>query len=227
MNDTPRDPMWRRSQVVITGGSGGLAQAIAGAFTHSGHAVNAPGRELLDVTDPDSVAAYFHGREVDLLICAAGLTRDQPLARMDAATWNEVWSVNLRGARTCAREVIPGMRARGTGHIVMISSHSALRPPAGQVAYAAAKAALLGLTHDLATRHGSAGIRVNALLPGFLETPMTATVSPSRRAEVLSAHALGRLNTCEAVARFLRFLHDELPHTSGQVFQLDSRASGC
>ena len=226
MSDTTRDPVRRRAQVVITGGSGALAQAIAAAFTEAAHAVHAPGRKLLDVTDPDSVSAYFHGREVDLLICAAGLTRDQRLERTPAADWDEVWSVNFGGARSCAREVIPGMRARGIGHIVLVSSHSALHPPVGQATYAAAKAALLGLTHDLATRHGSAGIRVNAILPGFLETPMTADVGASRRAEVLAAHVLGRLNTCKAAAGFLRFLHDELPHTSGQVFQLDSRAAG-
>jgi 3-oxoacyl-[acyl-carrier protein] reductase len=115
------------------------------------------------------------------------------------------------------------MKRRKSGHVIFISSNSALHPPAGQAAYAAAKAALLGLVGDLAGPCGDFNIRVNAVLPGFLATRMTESVSNTRRAEVLAAHALGRFNTCERTAAFIRFLHFELPHTSGQVFQLDSR----
>lgn len=226
MSDIDQVPLRRSERVVITGGGGTLAGAMAASFADAGHQVDAPGRDQLDVADPGSISAYFDGRRVDLLVCAAGLTRDQPLARTPVGDWDEIWSVNFAGARGCARAVLPGMLARGVGHIVFVSSHSALHPPAGQAAYAAAKAALLGLTHDLATAHGSAGLRVNAVLPGFLDTRMTTAVSLVRRAEVLSAHALGRFNTCDAVAAFVRFLHDELPHTSGQVFQLDSRTGG-
>jgi 3-oxoacyl-[acyl-carrier protein] reductase len=117
------------------------------------------------------------------------------------------------------------MLARNTGHIIFISSFSALHPPLGQVAYAAAKAALLGYVADLAGRHGRSNIRVNAVLPGFLETRMTETVSARRRSEILAAHALERFNTCREAAGFIRFLHHDLPHTSGQVFQLDSRVN--
>jgi 3-oxoacyl-[acyl-carrier protein] reductase len=115
------------------------------------------------------------------------------------------------------------MELRSAGHIIFISSQSAIHPPPGQAAYAAAKAALLGLATELACRHGPAGIRINTVLPGFLETRMTAPVSAARKAEVLAGHVLGRFNTCEAVGRFIRFLHQDLPHTSGQVFQLDNR----
>ena len=79
------------------------------------------------------------------------------------------------------------------------------------------------LAKSLARELGPAGIRVNTLLPGFLDTPMTAGLSGERREEVRRAHVLGRFNTPEAVASFLVHLHDHLPHTSGQVFQLDSR----
>ena len=114
------------------------------------------------------------------------------------------------------------LRAR-RGHIVFISSFSALHPPAGQAAYAAAKAGLIGLSKSLARELGPAGIRVNAILPGFLDTPMTAGLSAERREQVRRDHALGRFNDPEAVAAFLVHLHNHLPHTSGQVFQLDSR----
>jgi 3-oxoacyl-[acyl-carrier protein] reductase len=115
------------------------------------------------------------------------------------------------------------MRRLGQGHVVFISSHSAIHPPPGQVAYATAKAALLGLTSGLAIELGPEQIRVNAILPGFLETRMTQGVSSLRREQVLSAHTLGRFNTCEAAAAMIAFLHHALPHTSGQMFQLDSR----
>lgn len=212
--------------VVVTGGGGTLARAIATELSAAGCVVESPGRDMLDVADPCSVRSYFADRKPDLVVCAAGLTRDQPIARQSPSDWDEVWSANFRGSQACARACLPGMLARGSGHILLVSSQSAHHPPPGQIAYATSKSALLGLTRDLAMAHGSQGIRVNAILPGFLDTRMTASVGPERRAEVLAEHALGRLNTCDAVARFVRFLHLELPHTSGQVFQLDSRPSG-
>jgi 3-oxoacyl-[acyl-carrier protein] reductase len=115
------------------------------------------------------------------------------------------------------------MLARGCGHVIFVSSFSAVHPPPGLAAYATAKAALLGLTRDLAGRCGSRNIRVNSVLPGFLETRMTHNVTAKRRAAVLAEHVLGTFNTPAAVAGFLHFLHHRLPHTSGQVFQLDSR----
>lgn len=135
-------------------------------------------------------------------------------------------AVNYAGAVACAEAVLPGMVARGRGHLVFISSFAAIQPPVGLAAYATAKAALLGLTRDLAARHGRDGIRVNVVLPGFLETQMTANVTAKRRAEVISEHLLGALNTPQAVAEFIHFLHHRLPHTSGQSFQLDSRLAG-
>ena len=117
------------------------------------------------------------------------------------------------------------MIQQGNGHIVFISSYSALHPPLGQLAYATAKAALLGLTQSLARENGHHGIRVNAVLPGFLETRMTELVSEKRKIEILANHTLGRFNTPVEVAKFIRYLHQDLCHTSGQVFQLDSRIS--
>lgn len=215
-----------RRYAVVTGGSGSLGSAITGILRADGWEVDAPGSAELDVRRVGEVRAYFSGRDPELLVCAAGLVRDAVLARLPEEAWDDVWSVNHAGARDCARAVIPGMVERGAGHVVFISSYSAISPPCGQAAYAAAKAALLGLTKDLACRHGASNVRVNAVLPGFLDTNMTAEISGARRDQVLADHQLGRFNTCEAVARFILNLHDHLPHTSGQVFQLDSRCSG-
>jgi 3-oxoacyl-[acyl-carrier protein] reductase len=209
--------------MVITGGEGALAKAIAAGFHGPEWRISAPSHGELNVADPAAVEAYFHMSEVDLLICAAGMIRDTPLIRMSEADWDDVFDVNYHGGARCARAVMPGMLARGAGHIILISSYSALHPPAGQAAYAAAKAALLGLTKELAYAHGAAGIRINAILPGFIETPMTAGLSKNRLDEIRAAHVLGKFNTVDDVATFIRHLHLHLPNTSGQVFQLDSR----
>ncbi len=211
------------NHLVITGGEGGLGKAIASAFSDADWLIDAPGRSRLDVAKAESIASYFAPRQVDLLVCAAGMIRDKSLGRTSAEDWDEVIAVNYSGAAKCAAAVLPGMIQRNEGHIIFISSHSALHPPMGQIAYATAKAALLGLTTALAKENGQHNIRVNAILPGFLDTPMTAAVSEKRISGILSDHALGRFNTPAAVAKFIRHLHKHLPQTSGQMFQLDSR----
>ena len=210
-------------QVVITGGEGTLARAIAAAFSEAGYPVAAPARTELDVRDGAAIKDYFRQHSTALLVCNAGIARDAPLARLEETAWDEVLAVNLRGAALCAAAVLRNMIRMRAGHIVFLSSYSALHPPAGQAAYAAAKAGLIGLAKSLAKETGPAGIRVNVILPGFVETRMTRGVSEKRREQVKSEHALGRYNTPEAVAAFLLTLHAHLPHTSGQVFQLDSR----
>jgi 3-oxoacyl-[acyl-carrier protein] reductase len=208
---------------VITGGTGSLGQEIVKALHAPDWSIKAPGSQELDMRDEPAIRRYFAEREIDLLVCAAGIISDAPLARLSPATWDETWQVNYRGAATCAAAALPSMIRRKRGHIVFISSYSALHPPVGQAAYATAKAAMLGLVADLARRHGRSNIRINAVLPGFMPTRMTEQVTAKRRAEIQEDHALGRFNTCKATARFIHFLHHQLPHTSGQVFQLDSR----
>ena len=209
--------------MVITGGAGGLGRALAAAFADAGHEVLAPGRDELDVTDAAAVKEYFKGREVELLICNAGVTRDAVLGKLPEKDWDAVMAVNLRGAALCAAAASRGMVRARQGHIVFVSSHSAVHPPAGQAAYAAAKAGLIGLAMSLAKELGPAGVRVNSVLPGFLETRMTEGLSEKRKDQVRKEHVLGRFNTTEAVADFLMTLHERMPHTSGQVFRLDSR----
>jgi 3-oxoacyl-[acyl-carrier protein] reductase len=212
-------------QLVITGGSGGLGSAILTEFSDAIWKITAPPRSELDTSDPTSIQEAFKNQPADLFIYAAGITRDASLARLDENGWDEVMAVNYRGAADCATALLPGMVERGNGHLIFISSYSALHPPAGQAAYAAAKAALLGLVGALARENGCYGIRVNAILPGFLETRMTATVGQKRKSEILTDHVLGRFNTPAAVAKFIRHLHEDLPAVSGQIFQLDSRIS--
>ena len=195
------------------------------SFAAASWEIAAPTHGELDVADAAAIESYFHSRPVDLLICAAGIIRDAALSHLDEFAWDQVLAVNYQGAAACAAAVLPKMIERRSGHVIFISSHSAFHPPRGQAAYATAKAALLGLTASLARRNGHHGVRVNAILPGFLETGMTESISEKRRAEILNGHILGRFNTPTIVARFIRLLAEELTHTSGQVFQLDSRIS--
>ncbi len=210
-------------RVIITGGTGGLGKAITRIFKSAGWEVLALGRKDFDLTDEFAVSAFFSEHECNLLICAAGVIRDQPLIKMDEPTWDEIMEINFTGAMNCALSTIPAMIQKGAGHVVFISSYAANHPTFGQTAYSTAKSAILGFTKDLALRYGSNRIRVNAILPGFMATPMTENVSDKRKQEVLESHVLGEFNTPEVTAEFILFLEERMPHTSGQVFQLDSR----
>lgn len=217
MNSVPR--------VIITGGQGDLAQAIAAVLAADGWEVLAPGREALDVTSADSVRNFFAPLDrIDLLINQAGALHDMPLLRMEAADFSAVLDVHLGGAFRCAQAALRRMTRQRCGHIINIGSFSALSGPAGQANYAAAKAGLVGLTQSLAAEYGARNVRANCVLPGFLDTKMTRHLldDPVRKAEILATHTLGRLNTAEDVARFIAQLH-RMENVSGQVFQLDSR----
>lgn len=212
---------------LITGGQGALASALRAELESQGWRVHAPGRAGMDVTDPAAVTRFIQPLEkLDLLVHSAGLLRDAPLVSTAPADFDTLLHTHLRGAFLTARAALRPMLRQRSGHLLFIGSHSALTGPAGQAGYAAAKAGLIGLSHSLAAEYGPRGIRSNVVLPGFLDTPMTAPLlaRPEKRARILAAHTLGRLNTPEHAARFIAFLHT-LPHTSGQVFHLDSRIS--
>lgn len=214
------------SQVAfITGGEGDLAQAIAAELTQSGLQVMAPGRDELDVTNAASVKAFFAGvTQIDLLVNNAGVCRDGSMTKMSEEDFDHVMDVNLKGAFLVSQAAVKLMARQRQGHIVNIGSYSALSGPSGQANYAAAKAGLIGLTQSMAQEYGARNVRVNCVLPGFLETKMTRHFmeDASRLESLMSHHALGRLNTLQEAARFVAFLHT-MENVSGQVFQLDSR----
>ncbi len=208
---------------IITGGEGDLAGALATILRAEGMEVRAPGRGELDVTDVGSVHSYFAGiHRLDLLINNAGTREDAICAQMTEVQWDAVMASNLRGAFLCAQAASRIMVARRRGHIVNIGSFSARAGTVGQANYAAAKAGLIGLTQSLARELGRRQVRVNCVLPGFLETKFTADVSPAVKERVRGKHQLGIFNTVTDAARFIAFL-DTMPAVSGQVFQLDSR----
>jgi 3-oxoacyl-[acyl-carrier protein] reductase len=184
----------------------------------------------MDVTDSGQVSAGFAcllrvlGR-IDVLVNNAGTAADGPLPKLGEAAWDRVLDTNLKGAFLCSRAAAPAMAAQGEGSIINIASFSGRAGSAGQANYSAAKAGLFGLTSSLAVELGaprSGGIRVNAVLPGFLDTPMTRSLSQRQKRAAVEANALKRLNTTAEAARFVVFLAG-MRNVSGQVFQLDSR----
>ena len=207
--------------ILISGGEGDLARALQKEFPHD--RVHAPGRKDMDVRDEAQVEAYFGRLErLDVLIANAGLTRDGAMLGLTSADFNEVVNTNLRGAFFCARAALKMMVKQRSGHVVLVGSRAARHGTRGQSAYATAKAGLVGLAQTIAKEYGARNIRCNVVLPGFLETRMTAGLSARRREQVRADHALGRFNTAGNAARTIAFLA-RLDHVSGQVFTLDSR----
>lgn len=208
---------------LITGGCGALATALSALLTEAGWLVHAPGREEMDVTSAGAVRARF-GRlsRLDLLVNNAAIRHDVLHLQQEDTERNAVLDTTLRGAFLCSREALRLMEPAGAGHIVNIGSWSGLHGAAGQTAYAAAKAGLAGLTRALAAELGPSGIRVNCVLPGWMETSFTRGVPETATRRALTAHTLGFFNTPQNAARFILHLHSQ-PAISGQVFQTDSR----
>lgn len=208
---------------VITGGHGDLAQGISAALEEASYLVKTPSKIELDVRDATAVADYFASLDrIDLLINNAGITGDGLLARQGPEDWSRVIDTNLKGAHLCSRAAARHMMRMRDGHIINIGSYSAIHPPAGQTAYAAAKAGLIGLTKSTAREFGKRNLRVNCVLPGFLETKMTAPLSGETKAAAKQQHQLGRFNTVTEAAGFICYLASTA-NISGQIFQLDSR----
>jgi NAD(P)-dependent dehydrogenase (short-subunit alcohol dehydrogenase family) len=223
---------------LVAGGSGGIGAAAAGALAAVGARVVAadlPGREVppgaefaaCDLRSPGEIAALVervrrdHER-LDVLVHAAGIARDAVLWKMTDAAWSEVMQVNLESAFHLLRAAIPLMRSGGGGSIVLVASINGERGKFGQANYAASKAGLIALARSAAAEVGRFGVRVNAIAPGWIETPLTASLPAEARARAESESLLGRLGTPEDVARIVVFLATPLSrHVTGQVVRVD------
>jgi 3-oxoacyl-[acyl-carrier protein] reductase len=159
---------------------------------------------------------------LDILVNNAGITRDGLLLRMSIEDWEKVLDVNLKGAFNCCKAACrPMMKARW-GRIVNISSVIGVMGNAGQVNYAASKAGLIGLTKSLAKELAGRGITVNAVAPGFIDTPMTESLGEKVKSELLGRIPLGRLGDPTDVADVVSFLASEgARYMTGQVIHVD------
>ncbi|WP_101067705.1 acetoacetyl-CoA reductase [Roseovarius salinarum] len=146
---------------------------------------------------------------IDVLVNNAGVNRDVMFHEMEDADWDAVIDVDLGGVFNMTRPVMPGMRARGYGRIINISSVNAARGQAGQTNYCAAKAGVEGFTRALARESAGKGITVNAIAPGYADTDMVAQVPDEIMDRIIGQVPMGRLADPGEVGRCVRFLASE------------------
>lgn len=230
---------------LVTGSTRGIGRAIAEAFAQSGARVGVVGRDqqradeaaaaigngakgfAADVSDTASVTKLIDDVEkafgsIDILVNNAGITRDNIVMRLKDEDWDAVQNANLRGAFASIRAVSRGMMKRRSGRIINVASIVGLIGNKGQANYAASKAGLIALTKSVAKELGSRNILINAVAPGFIETEMTARMTPEAREALGKQIALERLGTVEDVAAMVTFLASDLAsYITGQVFVVD------
>jgi 3-oxoacyl-[acyl-carrier protein] reductase len=219
--------------VVVTGGSRGLGRTLATAFGAEGahvvvgyrtHAADAEETALatragggsasvigFDVREVAAVDRAFSAviaerGQIDVLINNAGVSREGLFPMLDEEGWNDVVQTNLLGTVRCCRAAVAGMWRRRAGAIVNVASAAALAASPGLTSYASSKGGVLALTRSLAVELAPKGIRVNAVVPGFLSTGMVTRMDARVVAGKQQGIPLGRLGTAEEVARVVLFL---------------------
>src|SRR6266478_1292109 len=233
---------------VVTGAGRGIGRAIALRFAQAGadvvcvsrtaensekvaSEVRALGRKTwacaVDVADAAAVAAasekiLAEAGRVDILVNNAGITRDGLFMRMSEEDWDVVLDTNLKGAFSFTKAFSRAFLKQRSGRIINITSISGLVGNPGQANYAASKAGLIGFTKSAARELASRGITCNALAPGFIETDMTAVLSPEMRAELLKKIPLNRLGQPEDIAEAALYLAGPgARYVTGQVLTVD------
>jgi len=220
---------------LVTGGTGGIGSEICRQLADAGYRVVAgdlagpadrtraftdamEGRDVgfveLDVTNHDTCRKAIDGivashGAIDVLVNAAGITRDAVLRKMSQEQWDQVMAVNLDSVFTLCRLVVEGMCERGFGRIVNISSVNGQTGQFGQTNYAAAKAGMHGFTMALAREVARKGVTVNSVSPGYIRTAMTAAIPEDVKQQVLAMVPAGRIGEPADVARAVVFLCDD------------------
>jgi 3-oxoacyl-[acyl-carrier protein] reductase len=233
---------------LVTGGSQGIGRETALALAEAGAKVAVAARNeeklralvdaitsgggaalavRMDVADAEQVKTGFKEvlekfRRLDILVNNAAITRDNLAMRMKPDDWEAVLRTNLTGAHLCIQQALPPMMKARAGRIVNISSVVAQSGNAGQANYVAAKAGLIGLTKAIAIEIASRNITVNAVAPGFIETPMTDVLPDKVKEELKTRIPLGRLGLARDVAAAIVFLaSDEAGYITGHVLNVN------
>lgn len=234
---------------LVTGSTRGIGRAIAVTLAHAGARVAVAGRDAekaaavaaelqdaagvevrgyaADIADTAQAAALVDAVEkdfghLDILVNNAGLTRDNLMMRIKDDDWDVVIDANLRGAFATCRAATRGMMKRRWGRIINLASVVGMTGNKGQVNYAASKAGLIGMTKSIAKELASRNILANVVAPGFIETDMTAQMTPDARATLSAGIPLERLGTPDDVAGMVLVLASDLTsYVTGQVFVVD------
>lgn len=212
----------------VTGASRGIGRASAQALAEEGMrlaigyhedkdsaaetSASCPGSIAvrIDITKSESVAAAFDEIEkglgpVSVLVNNAGLRRDGLVMRMKDADWDDVIAANLTGTFLCTRRALPNMLKARWGRVITIGSVAGTLGNAGQANYAAAKAGLVGFTKSIAREVAKHGVTANVVVPGLVDTAMTAGLNPAQREKLVERVPVGRPGTTEEVAEAVRF----------------------
>lgn len=170
-----------------------------------------------DVAEMFEQAKNMFGN-IDILINNAGITRDNVFLNMTEKEWDLVMDINLKGVFNCTRQAVAIMKEQNFGKIVNLTSVSAQLGNVGQVNYTASKAGVIGMTKTLAKELARFNINVNAVAPGFIDTPMTENIPDTIKKGILQTIPLGRPGTPEDVARVVKFLcTEDSAYVTGQV----------
>jgi 3-oxoacyl-[acyl-carrier protein] reductase len=217
---------------IVTGGSRGIGQAVAERLAQDGAVVeilDLAGSPSVDVTDEAAVGAALaraldaHGR-IDVLVNNAGVYPHLPFAEMTFADWRRVLATNLDSAFLVTHAVYPAMVERGYGRIVNVSSAAVHVGPPGMEHYLASKAGLIGFTRSLAAEAGLHGITVNAITPGFIETPgvMEDPAEVELFDLIVAEQAVRRRGQPEDIAACVAYLtRPEASFITGQTINVD------
>jgi 3-oxoacyl-[acyl-carrier protein] reductase len=234
---------------IVTGGSRGIGRAICEALAEHGARVvvgyasgEAKAREVVGAIEAKGGQAeafqvdVSNGAEteeriagvakrlgrLDVLVANAGISIDGLLLRLRDEDFDRLLSVNLKGAVASSRAAIKVMMRARTGRVILISSVVGESGNAGQTAYAASKAALLGVAKSLAREYASRGITVNAITPGYIDTDMTGALSDEQKKQIASAIPLGRTGTPREIAAAAVFLaSDEAAYVTGHALRVN------
>lgn len=229
---------------VVTGGTGGIGTAVCGRLASEGARIIAAdladgdsrdGVEFrkLDVTDPASVSRLFDeisGRwgQLDALVNAAGIEIEKTIEETTLEEWNRIFAVNVTGMFLVAKAALPLLRKSGAASIVNFGSYDGFIADPGLAAYCATKGAVHALTRAMACDHGPEGIRVNAICPGFVDTPMLQSFfgekgnAASLRTAIEEIHPTRTFGTPEDIAGLVLWLvSDEARYASGQLWVMD------
>jgi acetoacetyl-CoA reductase/3-oxoacyl-[acyl-carrier protein] reductase len=233
-------PGLRGRGVLVTGGRSGIGLAVTRMLLAEGARVATLDVGPLPETDDGALhlvcdvrsdeavrAAVSKAAEalggVHGLVQCAGITRDSVLWKMSDEAWDAVLDVNLAGAFRVLRAVAPLLRANGQGAVVNVTSINGMRGKFGQANYVASKAGLIGLTKTAARELGGFGVRVNAVAPGMVRTPMIEQVPEAFLKRAVEESALGRISEPEDVAAAVLFLlSDHARQVTGETLRVDA-----